>query len=509
MRTKKATVVALASAGTAAIALMPGPAEGWDGIVEGAAAQVVVGNPASLSPSDEAVIAELEDMRFAVSTIDDQATPTAGTGTAVVVLPPSAQAVGGAYKTVDAPVLSLGNPAWPATGLSTGPDGIRHDTQTLVVVDTDHPVADGLPATFAPAETTGALQSLAESYLPSGADPVAVRSGAENAHVVYTIPDGGTLGDESTAPQRRVVLGYSGHTLTDMSGYGYLLFDNAVHWAAEGSPGATAPRDGSAGQAALAATGRWLFDLINESSGTQDTTPSAQGDVGENGILDEETLVEVDPDRVATSGANSLFFPGWMDGGQPDVVHATKSSVRVDHSANFNPLTRNKFRVTVFIRPEDTTGDDDPIDGTDSPNIIQKGLSNLTDGQWKISMEATMKPLCTFRGDIDSTTEVTTIVNRSTGPDAEPFFLQAGGQYRIECALINGLVKLDVAVYDEADDRFEPYTSGTNNNSEDEYFRVANTNDVWVGKKEGSTQAADTYSGAIDNISIQRSGQEQ
>ena len=511
MQSRRVRAAAFAAVAAAGLAMLGGPAVGWDGIVEGAAGQVVVGDPAALSNSDEAVIAELEDMGFAVTTIDDQATPTAGSSTAVVVSAPSAQSVGGAYKTVDAPVLLLGNPSWPATGLSTGPDGIRHDTQSLVVVDTDHPVAVGLPATFAPAGTTGALQSLAESYLPSGADPVAVRSGSENAHVVYTVPDGGTLGDESTAPQRRVVLGYTAHTLTDMSGYGYMLFDNAVHWAAEGSPGATAPRDGSGGQAARATTGRWLFDMINQAGPTQDTTPSAQGDPDEKGILDEETLVVVDEDEVAASGAASLDFPGWDDGSPGNgMVHMTKSSVRIDHSQNFNPQSRREFTVTVYIRPENTVGDADgnPIEDDDSPNIIQKGLSNNTDGQWKISMKGTMEPLCTFRGDTDDTSEEF-IENRSTGPDDGPETLVAGNRYRIECSLIDRLVELDVDVYDETTDGFVDHATGAAGSTFGDYVRVVNTNQVWVGKKQGSEDDADTYSGAIDNISIKRSGQEQ
>lgn len=208
------------------------PAVGTGGLPE---AQIVVGASAALTGPDQVLVSEMEGMGFDVTVVDDNAAVTATSATAVVLLSTSAQvaALGNRYKTLPAPLVALGNNAWPDTGLTQGPNGLNYDTENLVVLDSTHPVADGLPSTFAPAVTAGRLQSVNEPFLPSGADPVAARQGELARHVVYTVSAGGMLGDGSVAPARRLVLGFAAHTLTDLSADGYQLLANAVFWAAE------------------------------------------------------------------------------------------------------------------------------------------------------------------------------------------------------------------------------------------------------------------------------------
>lgn len=473
------------------------PAAGWQ-IVLGEPAHLVVRNAADLSAADEVLRVELVDLGYSVAVVDDGAAVTATAETAVVVLSTSVEvaAVADAYKSVEAPLVALGNDAWPETGLTKGTNGLSYDTESLVVLDSTHPVASGLPTMFAPANAAGTLQSVNESFLPDGADPVAARAGELAKHVVYTVPAGAELGDESLAPAARVALGYTADTVNDLSAEGYQLLENAIFWADD--------TDATALLAAapLVLQGRWNLDRIrNPNPGQEKTTPnSVMG--SPVGKLDADTTVTT-TGKVAAGGTGAFDFPGWRDESgtqQDEVVDGSDSSVRVPHENAFVPGATKRFRVTAFIRPLNTMGAGSPIDSGDTGNIVQKAFSNDPDGQWKMSLYGDMTPVCGFRGDTDNDDATPTVQRNVRAPSEEK--LTAGLRYRIECTLTPSVVRLKVDRI--TDTEVISITNETGSTAVPSVFVIDNDEPVWFGKKPNDTTAADTFAGDIDNITIER-----
>ena len=495
------------AAGVSAAALVvagQGPAAGAWRIEDGAPAQLVVRSPGSLTAADDLVRQELVGLGYAVSVVDDDAAVSASAETAVVVLAASADtaALGTRYKTVGSPLVALGNNGWAETGLTQGPAGLSYDTTSLVVLDTAHPVADGLPGQFAPAETTTVLQSVNEAFLPTGADPVAARAGEQNRHVVFTVPAGAALGDGSAAPAARVVLGYSAETVTNLSEAGYQLLHNAIYWAddavAVAEPAQLAPPP-------LIREGQWNLDAIRTATGGSKFTPSAV-DPADNGVLDSETTV-ARTSQVALAGTAALDFPGWNDDNNPQQpgvqVHPTKSSVRIPGRIDFNPLARQKFVVTAYIRPDDSTAAGSPVAPDDSPNIVQKGLQPDANGAWKMSLSGDLRPSCSFFGRDDTDPQTTTLRRIVSADVGQQENLTPGLRYRIDCILEPQKATIKVFRVDPNVgevpfiNEFQTYPLQT-------VFIIDNDDPVWIGKKPEVTVVADTYAGAVDNVAIKR-----
>lgn len=258
-------------------------------------------------------------------------------------------------------------------------------------------------------------------------------------------------------------------------------------------------------------TGQWNLDTISDRGSTK-FTPSArfpgtsEANPRDDGILDSDTTVKP-ASRVAIGGAGSLRFPGWhrdedpaRDGVQ---VHPTKSSVRVPHRLYFDPLERQRFVVSAFIRPDDTTAPGSPVQPGEAPNILQKGLKDDPDGQWKMSIFGDMRPVCAFRGDHDDDDATPTrqrVVDANAGDELVP-----GQRYRVECELQRQLVSLRVYEVDPAAPQPDLIISEDNPIANTDPFVIDNDAQVWIGKKPDDTSAANTYAGAIDNVTIRRS----
>ncbi|MBK6888333.1 MAG: hypothetical protein IPH03_19035 [Tetrasphaera sp.] len=201
-------------------------------VIIGSPVVLVVGDPAAMTAGDAAVQAELTDTGYDVQVADDAAPSAVTSDTAVVVAAASADSIQLSSKYRDVPVglVALGYGSWVGMGVTAGPGWAQNSTSNLLVVDSAHPIANGLPQVFAPANAATLLQSVSDAYVPASADTVAVRSGVTTAHVVYTMSAGDLRSDGTTTPANRVALGLTDATLADLSADGRQLLGNAINW---------------------------------------------------------------------------------------------------------------------------------------------------------------------------------------------------------------------------------------------------------------------------------------
>lgn len=207
---------------------------------------------------------------------------------------------------------------------------------------------------------------------------------------------------------------------------------------------------------------------------------------------------------VASSGAAALNFPGWHrddDASLPGVqVHPTESSVRIPHRRYFNPGDAQRLEVAAYIRPDDTTNPDGPIGPDDSLNIVQKGVREDPDGQWKISILGSMLPVCTFRDNDDGDPDTETPDRIVSAVDGEQ--LRPGRRYLVRCILepqsaTLRVYQLILGSRVEITDRSRAYDGQAT-------FVIDNDAEVWIGKKPDVTTPADTFAGVVDNVAIKR-----
>lgn len=301
------------------------------------------------------------------------------------------------YRDAPTGVVALGYGSWVGMGLTAGAGWAQNLTSNLLVVDSVHPIANGLPEVFAPANTATLVQSVGDAYVPASAATVAVRAGVETAHVVCTMGPGDVRGDGTATPARRVALGLTDATSADLSADGLQLLGNAINWA-DVTAAARLSDDENATQTAEYAKGIWAFNDYRTRNG-HNSTPSVIRPGVDDGILADNTIVKakvtgVNVPPVAADGASALRFPGWNDGTPGNgVVDQNASRVWVPHQDRFNPLGK-RFKISVYVRPQAQ------YDDTESPNIIQKGrVDEGNKHQWKVSINAGgMTPACTFQG---------------------------------------------------------------------------------------------------------------
>lgn len=224
-------MVSVAAIAVAAVG-MAGGAQAAEVII-GSPVILVVGDPSAMTAGDAAVQAELTETGYGVQVVDDSVPSAVTSETAVVVAAASADSAALASKYRDAPagVVALGYGSWVGMGVTAGPGWAQNLTSNLLVVDSAHLIANGLPEVFAPANTATAVQSVSEAYVPASAEAVAVRAGVETAHVVYPMSPGDVRGDGTTTPANRVALGLTDATLADLSADGLQLPGNAINWA--------------------------------------------------------------------------------------------------------------------------------------------------------------------------------------------------------------------------------------------------------------------------------------
>lgn len=193
---------------------------------------------------------------------------------------------------------------------------------------------------------------------------------------------------------------------------------------------------------------------------------------------------------IAPSGNGAFYFPGWNDIINTNQVDATASSFTIPNSDLYNPNTSD-FQVSAWVKTDDpapalTAGH---MVNSDSLNIIQKGLAGTNSQQWKMSVTAAGKFICTFRGP-DANGIIT---NFKATSSVYPW----GVTRQITCSW-DATTKIITTKVTTAGitNTFPAAVPGP--------VSVTNTDNVTVGKKPGSTYPGDTFAGTLDVLIISK-----
>jgi hypothetical protein len=148
----------------------------------------------------------------------------------------------------------------------------------------------------------------------------------------------------------------------------------------------------------------------------------------------------------------------------------TPSTVTVPNSTKLNPGT-STFTVTVRVmfseNPSSTVGDFD---------LVRKGLSATTGGNWKLEILQNGYAFCQFQGSSGK-------VTLSRGPD-----LSDGHWHTISCTRYGSSVRLSV--------------NGSSTTKSGSTGSISNTSAMLIGAK--STAGEDQYIGRLDELQITR-----
>jgi len=476
-------------------------------VIVGSPVVLVVGDPSALTAGDAAVQADLNETGYDVQVVDDAAPSAVTPDTAVVVAAASADStqLTTKYRDASVGVVALGYGSWVGMGVTAGSGWAQNSTSNLLVVDSAHPIANGLPQVFAPANSATLMQSVSDAYVPASADTVVVRSGVQSAHVVYTMSAGDLRADGTVTPANRVVLGMTDATLADLSEDGQQLLDNAINWA-DVTAAARLSSNPSAPVTKEYVKGSWKLNTYLARNGAYFTpsaiNPGTASNPKDDGYLSSDTIVKKSSGTlqilpIANDGGKALRFPGPDDGNSTPGVDADASQVWVPHQDKFNPLGK-RFKISVYVRPRM-----DNLVAGESPNIIQKGRVDQGNAhQWKISFNADAKtPVCTFQG---ATSKTNPQITRTEAFAPTTAAMTAGGRYRLTCELTaDGQAVLHVYRWVSNQGFVDFNTSGYKGTAKAGIW-VAPSTDISIGKKPGDTTDGDTYSGDIDNVVISR-----
>lgn len=189
---------------------------------------------------------------------------------------------------------------------------------------------------------------------------------------------------------------------------------------------------------------------------------------------------------LTSSGSGAAFFPGWTDADASGAVTPTASSFSIAHRSAFDPQ-REDFSVSIWLHALDPSSsiEDGTLSSRDTFNIVQKGLA--PGQQWKLSVDAKGRFICTFRGPDASGT----IDNFKAVSEPYPF----GVTRRLRCSLRDRVITTKVTTGDASDVYTAPGPA-----------HVANADDIWVGKKPNSTDPGDAFAGTLDDLILRKGG---
>lgn len=482
---------------------------------------------------------ELVDLGFEVSLVADESTAPPSSGTDLVVLAASTgqSVLGSRYRDVAVPVVAMGYGAWSPLGMTSGPGYSTTETSELLVIDSNHPIATDLPTTFAPANSTTLIKAVPEEYVPASANPVAVRAGVTTAHAVYTMSTGDVRADGTVTPASRVVLGLTDGTLADLSDDGVRLVDNAIQWASD------------AGEAWLVTTGltpvgRWKLDSPVTIGGVAYFPNSYANHAVVKGKRFANTTVTLQNGSLTMTGQGTKFlnFPGFRDmaypsGWDPDdhpgctrsvVTEACGAKVSPTESAlvlastGANPSQDmnvyrpgpgvKKFQVKVSIKPVEFKSSESGILASQSPNVIQMGRTE-DPGQWKVSVEADMRPRCEFTGNAGGSLGKRTITAMQD-KNSDSWRLKENWRYTLTCTLVRQSPSTIVNLLINSKDDLGLNGKVISASASYQTFTVSPTaRQIWVGHKppltdgggcDGCDAPGDSFAGGIDDIWISR-----
>ena len=195
---------------------------------------LVVGNPASLSSGDAAVVARFESLGAVVTLVDDNdATAGSATGADVVVVSSTANSnvLGSTFKSVSTPVW-VSKP-WllddmGMTGTSAGTDYGTVSASQVTITDPAHPLAAGLSGTV----TVTPASRLMQFGVPGG-DGATVSTVA-GTPTTFLYETGQQLADGTTAAGCRVAFSIFQTAPATFTTDGWALFDAAATYTLNG-----------------------------------------------------------------------------------------------------------------------------------------------------------------------------------------------------------------------------------------------------------------------------------
>ena len=190
---------------------------------------------------------------------------------------------------------------------------------------------------------------------------------------------------------------------------------------------------------------------------------------------------------LSGSGTGAYYFPGWQNRIGAKSVDATASSFSIANDNRFNPETKD-FSVSLWVKALDPSSlvQSGVIKKSDTLNIIQKGLSGTGLQQWKVSVNATGKFICTFRGP----DAAGTIYNYEVPTKIYPFNVAR----KVTCSLSAGTIYASVQTGTVIDNYSGAGPIGG----------IRNTSPINVGKKTDSNHIEDTFAGVLDDIVISK-----
>ncbi len=355
---------------------------------------LVVGNPASLSSGDAAVVARFESLGAVVTLVDDNdATAGSATGADVVVVSSTANSnvLGSTFKSVAIPVW-VSKP-WllddmGMTGTSAGTDYGTASASQVTITDPAHPLAAGLSGTV----TVTPASRLMQFGVPGGdGATVSTVAGTPTTFVYET---GQQLADGTTAAGCRVAFSIFQTAPATFTTDGWALFDAAATYTLNGcvpvvsndppTVTITGPADGATVSGATTVTAD-----ATDTDGVSKVEFFADGaslgvdtDAGDGWSIDWDTTTSpAGPVSLSATATDTLGATG------TDTI-----SVTVDHGAPTVTVTAPADGATVSGATTVTADATDP-DGVTQVEFFVDGTSigvDTTEGDgWSVSWDTT------------------------------------------------------------------------------------------------------------------------
>ncbi|HEX6235791.1 MAG TPA: DNRLRE domain-containing protein [Acidimicrobiales bacterium] len=190
---------------------------------------IVVADPNALSPADATLVWDFAATGHNWVVIDDgDPAPTADVD--VVVISPSVDpaTIADKYAAVDIPVVNLAAGTWQASGLTdAAPNDSVSDSATVVAPE--HPAAAGKTGTVTLLSSADSMSAVALENLGAGA--TAVWAAGSASDVTVATYDQGDATFSGTAPERRIIIGFSAGAVAKINANGWALILAAAEWA--------------------------------------------------------------------------------------------------------------------------------------------------------------------------------------------------------------------------------------------------------------------------------------
>lgn len=191
---------------------------------------VYLGDTAPLPAQDAALVAIFEELGFDIEEhADEEKQPVDTAGAVLVFISRSVSSVNvlGAYNKHSIPVVVAESHMWDDMHFATDGTFIENNTQDIIIVDEDHPIAGDLKGKV---EVTSNIALFMSSSDWKG-DAQIVATVPKDTGAIVCYEKGATLGDGSKAPARRVCLFTSRDTFPILTDEGRGIMERTVLWA--------------------------------------------------------------------------------------------------------------------------------------------------------------------------------------------------------------------------------------------------------------------------------------